>query len=222
MRAMVRAARYGNDNLRDLTIRPDGADPTDQLADRLYNEVFEFNPAESEQPVISEPEGEEDFSAVGAAFSEWVSSLNVDLDASRDNARYNQCLIIDKTALESLEKLPETLPPLEHFGQESSHVNELQGLYYYTWVWVLDRKSTEMRAAGEQIAYAPWVRLRINFVRDAWFHAPMRMKPREWPQLAEEDKHKWETVAWWNPQAYLINGVRRQTRGRKPFAELLG
>lgn len=212
-RWVVRAARYGNDSVWEYNPSPAGVEPTDQLADRLYNEVLEFVPDDADEPIVLEPEGEEDFAAVGAAFSKWVASLNV--DTSKRNARYDQCLIIDKASLESLEKLPETPPPLEHARCESGR-REAHAHYYYAWLWVLDRKINDAEAAGEFIDCPPWLRLRVNWTQNLWFHGPMGTRPQEWLHLAEEDRHNWETVKWWNPQALIVNGVQRQTRSRGP------
>lgn len=253
-RWLVRAARHGNDNSGDPVILPDGQDPTDQLAERFYNQVFEFTPDENE-PVIIEPEGKEDFYTVGVAFSEWVSSLNVlsddDRNATSDdvhdepddkslasdemsvystetlppsnpNARYDQCLIIDKHALESLEKLPETVPPLEHYDHFTDTGRALHAIYYRTWVWVLDRRSNERLAAGEDLGFSLWMRLRICWLQELWFHGPKRESVRLWRQLAEHDKEIGPMLAWWNPQGGLINMVRQQVREDPTLAKKEG
>ncbi|CEJ92030.1 hypothetical protein VHEMI07710 [[Torrubiella] hemipterigena] len=212
LRCLVRAVRYGDDNVRDNFTGPN--DSTDQIAERLYNQVFEFDPASlPDDTVITEPEGDEDFFPVGAAFSEWVASLDVDLAASRGNARYHQCLIVDKTALVTLEKLPAEVPPLHHYETNNEHSRSLFSTYNNAWVWVLDRQSNERLAAGENVDFSPWLRVRLPTIEALWFERPKGNLWRlDWRQLTQEDRHKWETVAWWHPQALIINGVTRQVR----------
>ena len=116
---LVRASRYIEEGVRDLfpcdvisPLLPAIDDPTDHIADRLVNEVIEFTPGDGEcdsNIVATGPEGEEDFSVVGRIFSDWVASLGINLSQSRNNARYDHCLIIDKKALKSLELLPEDM-----------------------------------------------------------------------------------------------------------------
>lgn len=213
-RWLIRAFRYCEDDVYDPIILPNGEDPTDQLAESLYHQVVELTLGENQQ-VVTKPEGKEDFSTVGTAFSVHVASLNSKL--SPLNARFEQYLIIDKAALETLEKLPDMLPPIEHYHSISGR-RALRSVYYGTWIWVLDRRTCELWAAGGErdAEFPPWARLRICHLQNLWFHHPRRCIPRLWRDLLEEDRHKWETVKWWNAQALIINFALRQTGGREP------
>lgn len=219
LRWLVRAVPYRDDNINDIFTGPN--DPTNQIAERLYNQVFEFDPASlPDDPVITEPEGDEDFFPVGAAFSAWVASLDVDLAASRGNARYHQCLIIDKKALETLERLPNEVAPLHYYERNNEHFKSLFSKYDNAWVWVLDRESNEGLAAGENLDFSPWLRIRLSSIEALWFEKPKgNLCKLEWRQLAEEDRHKWETVTWWNYQALMINAATRQVRENRAIWE---
>lgn len=218
---LVRASRYIEEGVRDLfpgdviaPLPPAIDDPTDHIADRLVNEVIEFTPRDGD----SEPEGEEDFSAVGRTFSDWVASLDVDFSQSRNNARYDHCLIIDEKALKSLELLPEDMPPLEHRKIQSPYRAPVVANFHNSWVWVLDRKANEALLEGEweEAEHPPWLRLRISLIMTLWFERAKGTIPLDWLELREEDKHNWETVGWWNPQAIIANGVLRLSRGEDP------
>lgn len=182
-------------------------DATDYLADRFYNEVIEINAA-----VTIEPEGQEDFSAVGQAFSEWVAGLNVDLMQSKNNVRYDHCLIIDKKALESLELLPEAIPDVGRGQRLYSKAVENLNSWHPSWVWVLDRKTCEAVIQGKEVEYPPWLRLHLQFVLEIWFERAKGNISTDWQRLAEEDLNKWETVFWWNLEAESMNEMSRPMR----------
>ncbi|KAG8407916.1 hypothetical protein J3458_020225 [Metarhizium acridum] len=119
---LVRASKFTEEGTRNLfpaDVPVPSDDPTDDLADRLYNQVIEVYP--NADSIVTGPEGEEDFSAVGEAFTKWVDALGINLTLSKNNTRHDQCLIIDKQALETLERLPEDLPPLR--SERISHPN---------------------------------------------------------------------------------------------------
>jgi len=225
---LVRASRYIEEGVRDLfpgdvisPLLPAIDDPTDHIADRLVNEVIEFTPGDGEcdgNIVATGPEGEEDFSAVGRRFSDWVASLGVNLSQSRNNARYDHCLIIDEKALKSLELLPEDMPPLEHRKIQSLYRAPVAASFRKSWVWVLDRKANEALLADkwEESEHPPWLRLRVFSFMTLWFERAKGTIPLDWLELREEDKDRWETVGWWNSQAVTVNGVLRLSRGEDP------
>ncbi|KAJ9149083.1 hypothetical protein NKR23_g4649 [Pleurostoma richardsiae] len=166
--------------------------PTDELAKRMWNEVFEDYP-DTEQ-VITEPEGREDFSPVGRAFISWVASLGV--DTSGLNTRYDLCLVIDETVLKMLEKLPAQTPPVGPLQKGSPEESRLFDLMINTWVWILDRKTMEEKENGIAREFLPWARLRMGFFYDLWFKRPRGLDPANWKCLVEEDRARPDTVRW--------------------------
>lgn len=155
---IVRSSRFTEEGLQylnriDMPSVPlptaDEPDPTDTLADRLFNEVVDFVPADEDSVVVTEPEGEEDFSEAWRAFSERLATLGVDLDRSKNNARYDHCLFIDENALRSLELLPEVPPPLEYRQRGHEKHTATHRSYCNSWVWVLDRKLNDEELVGE-------------------------------------------------------------------------
>lgn len=207
---IIRASRYS-----ELASKPTAPEPpatgdsTDHLADRFYNEVIKLDPSVK---FITGPEGQEDFSAVGQEFSNWIAGLNVDLEKTENNPRYNHCLIIDKNALQSLETLPDTLPPLGYEKSRHPRNRETFRSYHKAWVWVLDRKPCEAFSQGQEMKYPPWLRLRISSFLDIWFERAQRGISADWQRLAQEDFQKWETVRWWSSAAFMINRLNRDRR----------
>ncbi len=71
--------------------------PSELLAERLWNEVVEDYPDKDKNHSGGE-DGDEDFTPVGKAFIRWGNDLGVTLDER--NARYQNCLIIDDAVLD--------------------------------------------------------------------------------------------------------------------------
>lgn len=198
--------------------QPPERDVTDELADRLWNEVIEDYP--DKLAVRSAPEGTEDFSPVGRHFISWVDSLNV--HTSNRIVRYDHCLVLDDAALLSLEKLPAEIPEVKPRPWPTPERRELGQLMRHTWVWLLDRQAMEDREAGVvQLpqrdmgmyqVYPPWMRIRLDDINLLWFHRPKGYSPVSWTGCAEEDKVKWDRVFWWCPTARTSNQARRQAR----------
>lgn len=223
---LVRASRYSEEGTRDMfpgdvtaPIPPATDDPTDHLADRLFNQVIKLNIADA-RAVITEPKGSEDFSVIERAFSDWVATLGVDLALSKNNARYDHCLIIDENALKSIELLPKDLPPLEHRKLNNPNLRAVFASFCDSWVWVLDRKSNEAWLAGEKLEHPPWLRLRAYSFLELWFERAKVKTPLNWQKVREEDKLDWETVGWWNSSAGILNIAMQQVCEAGPLYSL--
>ncbi|KAK8135398.1 hypothetical protein PG984_003338 [Apiospora sp. TS-2023a] len=119
MRWLVRNRRYTDEDVRmwqnhpDLMPQPADRDAWDEVADRLWNEVVEDYPNAAE--VDTSELGEEDLSPAGEAFLSWHAAHERPKFGHfvAPNSRYDFCLVIDETALQSLEGLPAEPPALK-------------------------------------------------------------------------------------------------------------
>ncbi len=217
IRFRVRQDRYDGDMQTTSPSEPD-TEPNNILAERMWNEVVEDYPDKEmvKSHTTPDEEGQEDFSAIGGAFIRWVDGLGVDEDASRSNARYNHCLILDDAALRSLERLPTGVPEVKHRERRSAENRELSSLLYHTWVWLLDRNAMEEREAGTRVSgrdYPPWIRVRLCEIQTVWFRRTQFELGREWDGVVFEDPEKWDSVFWWAMMAKSWNEAARQARG---------
>jgi hypothetical protein len=155
MRWRVRQSRFDFFN----TPTPEASEPlegvsraTDEIAQRLWNEIIEEYPESASVCTNTDVlDGEEDFSAVGRAFSAWASSQ--DKDTESGYTRNDQCLVIDDKALRLLETLPETPPEVKRRdpnGDDGDDGVTLFQLLRNTWVWLLDRVYSEKRQLGQR------------------------------------------------------------------------
>lgn len=190
---------------------PGERDISDEVAERMWNEVIEDYP-DSDQ-LVTEPEGSEDFSPIGRAFIAWVD--NLDVDTSGRNTRYDHCLIIDEAALQTLLRLPEQTPPVAPVDFKSPKYRELLKLRMSAWVWVLDRTTMENREDGVEEEFPPWARLRLPHLRSLWFERPQKLIIDDWQRLVAEDKDQWNTVRWWSTLAKTENEIRRADRAKQ-------
>jgi hypothetical protein len=223
LRYAIRGSRY-RDGEGSAWLNPDFTpspyDSTDELAKRMYNEIIQDYPDADE--ITTEPEGEEDFTPIGEAFSRWVASLNINLQLSRHNPRYNQCLIIDKAALESLERLPDTLPSIELRNPSHPDRAEVTPVLHNAWLWILDRETAEADRQGQEEEFPPWLRLRLSLFQSHWFWMVNQnyIYYKDWQRSAEEDTQKWETVLWWNPHGSSFNRTKREIREASAKADM--
>ncbi|KAK7955013.1 hypothetical protein PG996_015818 [Apiospora saccharicola] len=118
MRWLARNRRYTDEDVRmwqahpDLMPQPADHDAWDDVADRLWNEVVEDYP--NADQVDTAELGEEDLSPAGEAFLAWHAAHERPKFGDRfiaPNSRYDFCLVIDETALRSLEGLLPAEPP---------------------------------------------------------------------------------------------------------------
>ena len=201
--------------------QPGDRDGTDDLAERLWNEVVEDYP--DKLAVRSAPEGEEgseDFSPVGRAFVAWVKGLNV--DTSGLNVRYDHCLVLDDAALRSLEDLPAELPEIRPRPTTYPERSQFNRFLRNAWVWLLDREEMEYRDPDSQRVKPlkkedqpdapPWIRIRLSLLDDLWFRRPQGQTQSPWFCCIEEDRDKWDRVFWWNSSASALNQGRRGAR----------
>jgi hypothetical protein len=189
--------------------------PSELLAERLWNEVIEEYPHKDKNRSGGE-DGDEDFTPVGQAFLRWGDDLGVVLNER--NARYQNCLIIDDAVLDSiLDGLPEEVPEVKPrlvTGQEHQDLTRIQ--FRGAWVWVLDRGTVQAREAGVQRApedvRPPWVRIRIGDLVMLWFERLRGYIHECWWDVCLEDEVKWDRVFWWSDDAKIVNEIQRSSR----------
>ncbi|RFU82009.1 hypothetical protein TARUN_191 [Trichoderma arundinaceum] len=220
LRWEARNSRYSSEAARweehpDFMPAPGEPDVTDEIAERLWNEVIEEYP--DAQEIVTEPEGSEDFSPIGRDFADRVESFNIntgpqDEDDRRRNTRYETCLIIDGRVLEMLEKLPADTPPVVPLPTSSPESQQAAQILWDNWVWILDRESAIDREEGDEQEFPPWIRIRLTSLRFFFFESAFGYVTTDWQSLVEEDKKKWDTVRWWNSVARTFNEVRRASR----------
>jgi hypothetical protein len=230
----VRQSRYEEDWILweqcPATVPPTGAwDPTDDMAQRMWNDVIEDYPDRDKIPSGEGTEpGDEDFEAIGRAFIAWVGSTTV--DPSNLLVRYDHCLIIDETSLEAIERLPAEVPEVKPRPFEAQTTREeqqeLTKLLDSTWVWMLDRETMARHLEGDtrprlppesvcgyRISYIPpWLRLRLSDVYSLWFRRSRSMETPGWDSKCEQDTVQYDKVFWWNPLAPVINEARVRRR----------
>ncbi|KAH8655213.1 hypothetical protein BX600DRAFT_439724 [Xylariales sp. PMI_506] len=86
--------------------------PAEEITKRLQNEVVE------NQDTLNEVE----FNQVAEAFSAWIQARCLTewaaLHTQPTNTRFTSCIVIDKTALESLKTLPTNPPPVTGWDEQ--------------------------------------------------------------------------------------------------------
>ncbi|UKZ96767.1 uncharacterized protein TrAFT101_011544 [Trichoderma asperellum] len=227
LRWEVRSSRYNSiceaetwEKFPDYMPAPGEPDITDEVAARMWNEVVEEYP--DAQEIITEPEGNEDFSPIGRDFAARVESFDIntgpqDEDDCRRNTRYETCLIIDKRVLEILEGLPADTPPVVPLSMSSPESQKAaRQILWDNWVWILDRETAIDREEGDVQEFPPWIRIRLGSLRFLFFQSAFGYVTTNWQRLVEEDKKNWDIVRWWNSVATTCNEVRRASRARPP------
>ncbi|KAL7911999.1 hypothetical protein GGI35DRAFT_492045 [Trichoderma velutinum] len=230
MKWETRDARYhigGYETVRPEDI-PAPGEPhiTDEIAARMYNEVVEEYP--DAQDIITEPEGSEDFSPVARDFMSRVESFNIDFDEcdwveGRRHSRYDTCLIIDERVLKMLEGLPEDPPEVIPRGDSDPEREATIKLLEENWIWILNRETAmqiEEGVEGEVVQYPPWLRIRLESLRNLFFKRAFGYISPYWPSRVEEDKERWDTVRWWSEIGYIATEVRQLARAGLLFGKM--
>jgi hypothetical protein len=234
IRWSVRQSRYEEDwilwNRCPATVPPTGAwDPTDAMAQRMWNEVVEDYPDRDKVRSGEGTEaGDDDFEPIGRAFIAWVESTGV--DPLHLLVRYDHCLIIEELSLQAIERLPAEVPEVKPRPFENpttrEEQQELTKLLDSIWVWMLDRETMARHLEGDtrprlppesvcgyRISYIPpWLRLRLSDVYSLWFRRSRNMETPSWDSKCEQDAVQYDKVFWWNPLASVIKEAR--ARGR--------
>jgi hypothetical protein len=219
LRWEARDSRYRNEdadiwkNYPDYMPTPGERDITDEIAERMWNEVVEEYPDAHE--IITEPEGSEDFSPIGRDFASRVESFDLDTgpedeDDNRANTRYETCLIIDEKVLQILEALSaDSLPVIP---RDKSETKEAIGGLRERWIWILDRETSIDKEDGDVEEFPPWIRISLIQLRYLFFMRARGKVPYNWQGLVMEDTKHWDTVRWWMPMARSYNESSRAYR----------
>ncbi|KAK5988787.1 hypothetical protein PT974_10277 [Cladobotryum mycophilum] len=188
--------------------------PADELAKRFWLEVIHDYPDKATvRAGLDAEEGEEDFTAVGEAFLDWVGKNGKETENLY--VRNDHCLIVDEKSLQTLENLPASIPALA-FDELQTTSKVLRD----AWVWLLDREYfTNFLEHGPEIPHgfpnerpwSPWIRLRLVSLGSLWFDRP-EQRLGKWQNVIQRDKQKFDRVSWWNSYPYTMNDSLRRRR----------